>query len=87
MNSKKLSVLILNSIKEQIGLNKVINNLNFEDYKSDENLGENVSRYFKVTQRNYLPQQVFLETLSWLDDKSDTYIAYMLARCPISATT
>ncbi len=80
-------MLILNSIKEQTGLNKVVNDLDFEEYKSTGDSHKNLARFFKVTQRNYLAQQLFSETLSCLDDKSNKYIDDMQVRSPISTTT
>lgn len=86
LNSNKLGILILNSIKEQMGLNKVVNHLDFTEYLSTGNSRKNLIRFFKVTQRSYLANQLFEQTLRWLDTKSDIYITNMQERCPISAT-
>lgn len=86
LNGNKLGMLIINSIKKQIGLNEVVNYLNFGEYKSADNARKKLIRFFKVTQRSYLASQLFEQTLKWLDTKSDTYIINMQDRSPISAT-
>lgn len=87
LNNEKLSVLILNSIKEQVGLNKIVNDLDFEEYKNVGNSKRNLYNFFKATQRNYLAQQLFFQTLNWLDSRSFEYISSIQVRSPISATT
>lgn len=77
-----LATLICNSIKEQKGLTPLVNN-----HQKVELSQTTLSQFLKVIQRLYLANNLFKETLDWLDIKSQNYIRGRFPSSPISAST
>lgn len=87
LSQSQLSILIINSIKEQRGLVHIFENPDLEKVESNIISRRKMFSFFKIIQRVYLAEILFQETLQWLDGKASRYIHKQQARSPISANT
>ncbi|MFP9126792.1 hypothetical protein [Niallia sp. BSM11] len=87
LSNEILSNLIINSVKEYLGLHVALEQKDASKINTAQANKNNIINFCKLTQRIYLAQILFEETLNWLDGESSTYISSMRAGSPISSST
>jgi hypothetical protein len=85
--SHTLQMLIINSIKDFLGIHDLFTNKRDEVDISRLPSTRQMLNFSKVTQRLYLCKHLFAGSLKWLDTRSREYIINMAARSPISSST
>ena len=80
LNHEKLSILIANTIKDFLDIHT---NLITKNKKADLK----ISNFYKLIQRTLLAEEIFKESLSYLDGFSYRYISNMSTRMPITSST
>lgn len=84
LSSELLGELIINSVKDSLGLHEYLISPESAGLDWPATKREIIS-FCKAVQRIYLSQQIFGETLCWLDEVSTKYIADARIRSPISS--
>lgn len=73
LSSVELQNLIVNSIKDHLGLEGILTNIGTSAYLNPVK-NKQLLKFSKVVQRIYLSSVIFKEALSYLDSKSEKYI-------------
>jgi hypothetical protein len=85
--SHTLQMLIVNSIKDFLGIHDLFTNKRYEVDISRLPSTHQMLNFSKVTQRLYLSKHLFAGSLKWLDNRSCEYIINVSGRSPISSST
>ena len=87
LESKELQSLIINSIKDHLGIQDLLTNRDLS-FKAGESISSKEMRNFcKVTQRIYLARTLFQESIDWLNQISLTYTTNAVNHSPISSSS
>jgi hypothetical protein len=87
LQTDELQSLILNSIKDFLGLHELLATKNPAKIARGSASQEQLSQFSKATQRIYLSRLLFDQSLSWLDIQAMGYISNMSHRSPISSSS
>lgn len=81
LKSDVLQKVILNSIKDYLGIHAVFETLNFKSVSPNKTVSNgNLLRFSKVVQRIYLSKILFKQSLQYLDNEAQTYIQNAINR-------
>lgn len=82
LNSRKIIIVIINTIKDNLGIKELIKgeNINIDTYSSISD--KQLLQFSRLMQKLYLCEQIYGETLNFLDTKSNLYIQNMQSKNP-----
>ena len=87
LQGETLQGLIVNSIKDHLGLHNLLVSKDAEQLKAGSASDAQLHQFSKATQRIFLARKLFARSLAWLDGEARVYVSSMSARNPISSTT
>jgi hypothetical protein len=87
LHGETLQNLIVNSIKDDLGLQQLLTSRNPSALPRGRASQKQLLQFSKAVQRIYLSRILFAASFAWLDNEATRYVAQMNRRNPISSTT